>query len=289
MPYLPFHEAALHHSMSRDDDSLAHLLSFAAFDVPSGHVLNWRTDHEWFSEGVRLSRPALPPGRSIALLDNTTLTNALTLLSPDHGVTGLPAGAILDLGTFATAFVFEDHLVALNPGPVVDAVATKLLPGDSQLVQLAWQSNETFGKVLTHLWDASERFTSGLCQAPAWQTVLQRHWTYILGADIPEDFYLKQGDYRKYFSSVCSMAMEHAIVETDRYHDWSALSHGEWLGLRDSFAAESTLRAVFCQFYASAIGATYYANAYRAQIRSLVSSEVTHTDPRTSLALLEYL
>src|SRR5947199_7423316 len=85
------------------------------------------------------------------------------------------------------------------------------------------------------------------------------------------------------------MAMEHAIVETDRYHDWSALSHGEWLGLRDSFAAESTLRAVFCQFYASAIGATYYANAYRAQIRSLVSSEVTHTDPRTSLALLEYL
>jgi hypothetical protein len=291
MPQFPFEASAENYLDVDNDDSTASLLSLASFDVPSGHVIRYETRADWYAEARRVIRPAnAAPDRSVGFLDTTTLINALSLLSSNAPIVKLPAGAILDLGTFVNAYVFEDDLVYLDPdAPHLMQLMESALPADAPLSALRWQSNTTHSTVLTHLWDAAERFTAALCKHDSWQPLLREYWSIILGADVPPDFYEKQTAFRDYFSSVSSLAMEQAVVGSDRYHDWSANSFDDWMGLQDEFAAESTLRAVFCQLYACCIDASYYSNVYRAQVRKLVSDKLSQDAPAVNSAMISFV
>lgn len=291
MPQFPFETSAEYYLDRDDDDAAASLLSLASFDVPSGHVIRNERRADWYATARRVIRPPnATPDRSVAFLDTTTLINALSILSSNAPVVKLPAGAILDLGTFLNAYVFEDDLVYLDPTTAhVTQLMESALPADAPLSALHWQTNEIHGTVLTHLWDASERFTAALCKHASWQPLLREYWSIILGADVPPNFYEKQTKFRTYFSSVASIAMEQAVIGSDQYHDWSAAPFDAWVGLQDEFAAESTLRAVFCQLYACCIDASYYSNVYRAQVRTLVSDKLIHEAPAVNSAMIAFV
>lgn len=293
MPRFPYEDAVRVHVENKFSDSIDSLLSIAAFDVPTSHVIRGEAAN-WFVEARKVLTLTQVPNESVALIDTTTLRNAIAILFSQRDINDVPAGAILDAGTFVNAYVFEDALMYLDPrGPdtadPAKGIETAALPADAPLRAIQWRSSEMHSKVLTHLWDRAESFTSAICQHPEWQPVLQQYWSTVLGADVPKDFYVRQAAFRTYFSSISSMAMEQGVVDRDRYHNWSALPYDEWLGLQNRFAAESTVRAVFCQLYACSTGTVYHANAYRAQVRNLLSDRFRQDASTINGSMIDFL
>jgi len=271
------------------DRELTHLLSYAAFDAPSGHVLNWRDDTQWFLNARKAVQAKMPGSGTVALLDSTTVTNAVSILHPNTPLADVPAGALLDLASFATAYVLEDHLIWFHDQGRLPQLVIETFGPTAPLEFISWQNESPFDEVLANLWSAAESTTSHMCSDREWQPILRSWWMHALGKDIPADFYRAQGNYRKYYSSVTSKAMQEGIVTTDRARNWSAAPRGLWLGQDEDFAAEATVRTVFYQHCGMCMDVSYYASTHRAQIRALLDSGIASGAANPNHAILGFV
>jgi hypothetical protein len=148
----------------------------------------------------------------------------------------------------------------------------QLLHGKIAVTAIPWQSDQTINLILSHIWGGAEWLIPQLFANETWAARAHHFWEVIIGEQLGWRISKVTGNYRQYFASVESSAIEWAIAKTDP--DYVGLTPvGAKMGMDERFVCESTIRAVFYTLLSNVTGATYYSNAYRTYTKNLLLSE----------------
>lgn len=244
----------------------------AAFDTGDSHVLRGlATTDEWWDSALESFR--LDGSGNICVVDNTTLHNAMYLLDPEHEVSGIDGSHILDLATFLKAYLFEDRVAFIDAGTGIEAKSARVLGESSVLVPLTWAKNKPQSDLLDHLWSRAEVHCADLFRMPAWKEQSRQFWSDWTGVQLKPEEGAWPLSYRKYFSSIESVAVNHAIVG-DR--NLSSLQFDEFtyrMGQAQRTIVESTMRTLFYLYVGNAMSASYYSSSLRSPIKDWIVKE----------------
>ena len=267
-------------------DSHRELFCYAALDMSLGHVLrDRRRDPAWFgTEAQQDISEVMPASGTCGILDTTTVVNAFCILSENEPVASLPPGSIFDLATFVSACIFEDNVVFLANRRVSTNDIASLLD-ELPVRELPWGSDSGFSVIVENTWGEAERYAPALFNHPNWRAKYVEHWSALVGESLDLSAASWPGDYRRYFSSIDSVAIESAIVGHDPGDDHLTTV----FDLAKGFVTESSVRAVFYSVLANAIGATYHASSFRTRLREMIYEQAAHTVVTDTMEILKRL
>tara|TARA_R110001583_G_scaffold17299_1_gene70103 strand:- start:1606 stop:3039 length:1434 start_codon:yes stop_codon:yes gene_type:complete len=265
-----------------------YLMCLAAIDQGTGHTLrDARPENYWYKEfAVNVAQQYTKELNSCALIDNTTLVNAFKLLDPKITSSHVQASDIFDLATVINAVVFEENLIYLQNKKVTKQKINALFE-NLNVVELPWGQEDDFSLMVDNTWGEAERFTPDLFQNSPLDKQFLEHWQKITGLELTTDALRWTGDYRKYFSSVDSEAVEALINCSFR----SSESYFSYLNdyKTNLFVTESSIRTVFYTLLSNVINVTYHSNAYRSKLQRMLFESTENFVSSDSLNLLSHI
>lgn len=262
------------------DEATNTLSCYAILDVGSSHVYR-KKDIDWIRGASFLLTDQKKKWGHVAFMDTTTLTNAVQILDPEIEMAECPAGKIIDLATFVQAAIFEDHIMHLETSYDLSGRARSLFNDLVPIQSIKWMHVPDLRELFNHLWTNAESTSAQLFTYPELAQKFSVWWTSVLGYKIAlEDVASPATDYRKYFSSIETSAIIHAIDGIDKYYSNLVQEAYSNFGLVRIYIVESCLRAIFNYVVANALQATYYASAYRTYLKKLIQEEFDQSTPR---------
>ncbi|WP_416308263.1 hypothetical protein [Neptunicella sp. SCSIO 80796] len=265
-----------------------YLMCLAATDLGTGHILrDARPENYWYKEcALNAAQQYTGELDSCALVDNTTLVNAFELLDPKSTSAHVQASDIFDLATVINTVVFEENLIYLQNEKVTKQKINALFD-NLNIVELPWGQEDDFSLMIDNAWGEAERYTPDLFQSSPLDKQFIEHWQKITGLELTTDALLWTGDYRKYFSSIDSDAVEET-VNGNFYPSESYFSHLNNYKT-ERFVTETSVRTVFYTLLSNLTNVSYHSNAYRSKLQRILFESTANFVSSDSLNLLNHI